>query len=124
MIRLWLKAGVMEEGRFHSSEEGTPQGAVISPVLANLYLHYVFNLWAHRWRRRNARGQVILVRFVDDIVTGFEREWEAPLFLQDLATRLETFGLKPHPEKTRLLEFGRHAAARRAKRGLGKSGGV
>lgn len=120
LIRLWLKAGVMEEGRHHASEEGTPQGAVISPVLANVYLHYVFDLWAHRWRRRNARGQVILVRFADDIVTGFEHEWEAQVFLQDLATRLETFGLTLHPDKTRLLEFGRHAAARRARRGLGK----
>jgi len=120
LIRLWLKAGVMEKGQLSASEEGTPQGAVISPVLANLYLHYVFDLWAHRWRQRNARGQVILVRFADDIVIGFEHEWEAQGFLKELGERLESFGLALHPEKTRLLEFGRHAAARRGRRGLGK----
>jgi RNA-directed DNA polymerase len=120
LIKLWLEAGVLEAGRIIASEEGTPQGAVISPVLANIYLHYVFDLWAHRWRRQQARGEVILVRYADDIVVGFEHEWEARRFQEALGERMEPFGLKLHPDKTRLLEFGRHAAARRARRGLGK----
>lgn len=120
LIKLWLEAGVLEAGQVIASEEGTPQGAVISPVLANIYLHYVFDLWAHRWRIRQARGAVILVRFADDIVVGFEHEWEARRFLAELRGRLETFGLKLQAAKTRLLEFGRHAAVRRGRRGLGK----
>jgi group II intron reverse transcriptase/maturase len=120
LIKLWLEAGVLEAGRIIASEEGTPQGAVISPVLANIYLHYVFDLWADRWRQRNARGQVILVRYADDIVIGFEHEWEARRFLAELRERMESFSLKLHPDKTRLLEFGRHAMARRARSGQGK----
>lgn len=120
LIKLWLEVGVLEAGRIIASEEGTPQGAVISPVLANVYLHYVFDLWAHRWRQRHARGEVILVRFADDIVAGFEHEWEARRFHEDLKARMGQFGLELHPEKTRLLEFGRHAAVRRMRRGLGK----
>ena len=88
--------------------------------MADLYLHYVFDLWAHRWRRQQAQGEVILVRYADDIVAGFEHEWEARRFLEAFRERIGQFGLKLHPEKTRLLEFGRHAAARRARRGLGK----
>jgi len=120
LIKQWLEAGVLEAGRHIASEEGTPQGAVISPVLANIYLHYVFDLWAHRWRQRHALGEVILVRYADDIVIGFEHEWEARRFLVELRERMESFNLKLHPEKTRLLEFGRHATARRARRGQGK----
>jgi RNA-directed DNA polymerase len=120
LIRKWLKAGVMEEGKLVSTEAGTPQGAVASPLLANIYLHYVFDLWADQWRKRRARGQVILVRYADDIVMGFEHEGEARRFLADLRQRMEKFALTLHPDKTRLIEFGRYAAERRARRGLGK----
>jgi RNA-directed DNA polymerase len=120
LIKLWLEAGVLEEGRIIASEEGTPQGAVISPVLANIYLHYVFDLWSHRWRRQHARGSVVLVRYADDIVIGFAHEWESRRFLAELRERLKQFGLTLHPGKTRLLEFGRYAAARRTRRRLGK----
>jgi group II intron reverse transcriptase/maturase len=120
LIRKWLKAGVMEDGQWTPSEAGTPQGAVISPTLANIYLHYAFDLWAEQWRGRNAQGNVILVRFADDIVVGFEHESDAMRFLAELRERLEKFALTLHPEKTRLIEFGRQAAAHRAGRGLGK----
>ncbi len=120
LIRKWLKAGVMDEGEWTMSEAGTPQGAVISPTLANIYLHYAFDLWAERWRDRNAQGNVILVRFADDIIAGFEHQSDAVRFLEELRERLEKFALTLHPEKTRLIEFGRQAAARRAGRGLGK----
>jgi RNA-directed DNA polymerase len=120
LIRRWLKAGVMEEGQLVSTEAGTPQGAVASPLLANIYLHYVVDLWADQWRKRHARGQVILVRYADDIVMGFEHEGEARRFLADLRQRMEKFALALHPDKTRLIEFGRYAAERRARRGLGK----
>jgi RNA-directed DNA polymerase len=121
LIRKWLKAGVMEEGgEWSSSEAGTPQGAVISPTLANIYLHYVFDLWAERWRHHNAHGNVILVRYADDIVVGFEHQSDAERFLAELRERVEKFALALHPEKTRLIEFGRHAAKDRAARGLGK----
>src|ERR1700724_4908600 len=120
LIRKWLKAGVMEEGELVSAETGTPQGAVASPLLANIYLHYVFDLWADRWRKRHARGQVIIVRYADDIVMGFEHEGEARRFVADMRQRMEKFALSLHPDKTRLLEFGRYAAERRARRGLGK----
>lgn len=116
----WLKAGVMEEGVVTTTEMGTPQGAVISPTLANVYLHYVFDLWAHRWRQHEARGAVIFVRYADDVVVGFEHEGTAQRFLADLRQRMEKFALSLHPNKTRLIEFGRFAAERRAKRGLGK----
>jgi group II intron reverse transcriptase/maturase len=119
-IRKWLKAGVMEEGKRMSTEAGTPQGAVASPLLANIYLHYVFDLWADQWRKRHARGQVILVRYADDLVMGFEHEGEARRFMADLRQRMEKFALTLHPDKTRLIEFGRYAAERRARRGLGK----
>lgn len=120
LIRKWLKAGVMEDGARVSTGRGTPQGAVISPLLANIYLHYVFDRWAEQWRRRHARGNVILVRYADDIVVGLEHEAEAERFLADLRQRLEGFALRLNPDKTRLLEFGRLAAANRARRGLGK----
>jgi RNA-directed DNA polymerase len=120
LVRKWLKAGVLEEGKWSVSETGTPQGAVISPLLANVYLHYVFDLWAKQWRRREATGNVIVVRYADDIVAGFEHEADAKHFWDAMRTRFEQFGLDLHGEKTRLLEFGRHAADRRQQRGLGK----
>jgi group II intron reverse transcriptase/maturase len=120
LIRKWLKVGVMEDGKVTSSEVGTPQGAVVSPLLGNIYLHYVFDLWADRWRRHHARGNVIIVRYADDSVVGFEHEADAKRFLVDMRQRLEQFALSLHPEKTRLIEFGRHAIDRRAERGLGK----
>jgi RNA-directed DNA polymerase len=120
LIRKWLKAGVMEDGVVRAGEVGTPQGAVISPLLANIYLHYVFDLWAEQWRRRNARGDVILVRYADDIVVGFQHRAEAERFQAQLRERMAAFGLTLHPQKTRLIEFGRFAAANRRARGLGK----
>jgi group II intron reverse transcriptase/maturase len=120
LIRKWLKAGVMDDGQWSASEAGTPQGAVISPTLANIYLHYTFDLWAERWRHHEARGNVIYVRYADDIVAGFEHESDAERFLAELRGRLEKFALSLHPDKTRLIEFGRHAAENRKKRGLGK----
>jgi RNA-directed DNA polymerase len=120
LIRKWLKAGVMEEGVVTQAETGTPQGAVISPLLANVYLHYVFDLWAQQWRHRHARGNMIVVRYADDSVVGFERLDDAERFLSEMRARMEQFGLSVHPHKTRLIEFGRHAARRRDERGLGK----
>lgn len=118
--RKWLKAGVMEEGRRTVVEEGTPQGGSVSPLLANIYLHYVFDLWADRWRRRTARGEVIVVRYLDDFVVGFQYRQDAERFLAEVRQRLSAFGLELHPEKTRLIEFGRFAATNRRKRGEGK----
>ena len=120
LILKWLKAGVMEDGKWFETEEGTPQGAVISPLLANLYLHYVLDLWVEAWRKKVAHGDVIVVRYADDAVLGFQHRAEAERFLADLRERLRKFGLELHPEKTRLIEFGRYAAERRAKRGEGK----
>jgi group II intron reverse transcriptase/maturase len=120
LIRKWLKAGVLEDGVVTVSETGTGQGSVISPLLANVYLHYVFDLWAERWRWREARGTMIIVRYADDIVVGFEHETDAKRFQDAMRERLEAFALSLHPEKTRLIEFGRRAAASRAQKGLGK----
>jgi len=120
LVRKWLKAGVLEDGEWSVSEAGTPQGAVVSPLLANVYLHYVFDLWAERWRRREAKGNVIILRYADDIVVGFEHEADARRFWEAMRARFEQFVLALHPDKTRLLEFGRHAAANRTQRGLGK----
>jgi len=120
LIRKWLKAGVLEDDRIETTEMGTPQGAVISPLLANIYLHYVFDLWAERWRQREAKGDMIIVRYADDIVVGFQHRHEAERFTSELAQRLADFALQLHPDKTRLIEFGRHAAANRKGRGLGK----
>lgn len=119
LMRKWLTAGVMEDGVQLPTETGTPQGAVISPLLANIYLHYVFDLWAHRWRK-SATGRVIIVRYADDIVVGLSHEAEALRFVAELRERLEKFALTLHPEKTRVLEFGRFAARNRAMLGLSK----
>jgi len=120
LILKWVKAGVMEDGKWFETKEGTPQGAVISPVLANLYLHYVLDEWVKTWRKKAAWGDVIAVRYADDAVLGFQHRKEAERFLADLRERLQQFGLELHPDKTRLIEFGRYAAERRAKRGEGK----
>jgi group II intron reverse transcriptase/maturase len=117
LIQKWLRAGVIEDGEWSRTEEGTAQGASVSPLLANVYLHYVFDLWADQWRRRHAHGDVILSRFADDYVAGFEHRDDAERFLADLRGRLAEFGLELHPEKTRLIEFGRFAAQNRARRG-------
>jgi group II intron reverse transcriptase/maturase len=120
LIQKWLKAGVMEQDQWNETKEGSPQGAVISPVLANLYLHYALDLWVEAWRKKLAHGDVIVVRYADDAVLGFEHREEAERFLEQLRERLRKFGLELHPEKTRLIEFGRYAAERRKKRGEGK----
>jgi group II intron reverse transcriptase/maturase len=120
LIQKWLKAGVVEDGRWFQTEEGSPQGSVISPILANLYLHHVLDLWAKAWRKKQAHGEMIIVRYADDGVLGFERREDAERFLEQLQERLRKFGLELHPEKTRLIEFGRYAAERREKRGEGK----
>jgi group II intron reverse transcriptase/maturase len=120
LIGKWLSAGVIEDGEWSETEQGAPQGASASPLLANVYLHYVFDLWAQWWRSRYARGDVIIVRFADDFVAGFEYQEDARRFLADLRERFAKFGLELHPDKTRLIEFGRYAAGRRRTRGLGK----
>jgi len=120
LIHTWLKAGVMEDGQWMSSESGSPQGSVISPLLSNVFLHYVFDLWAERWRRREGRGNVIFVRYADDIVGGFQHEVQARKFLSALRDRLKSFALTLHPKKTRVIQFGRFAQRDRAVRGQGK----
>ena len=120
LICKWLQAGVIEQDRWKPVEAGTPQGATISPLLANLYLHYVLDTWAHHWRRRYARGEVLLVRYADDFVMGFEHRDDAERFLALLHQRMVKFGLELHGEKTRLLRFGRFAASKGAKDGTGK----
>jgi hypothetical protein len=120
LIQKWLKAGVFEEGVVTVSDQGTGQGSVISPLLANVYLHYSFDLWAERWRRREATGDMIIVRYADDLVVGFEHESDARRFWDAMRERLQEFSLSLHPDKTRLIEFGRHAATKRKQRGLGK----
>ncbi len=117
MIRKWLRAGVSEDGEWSETKVGTPQGAVISPLLANVYLHYVFDLWVEWWRKKHSRGDVIVVRYADDFVIGFENHTDAKQCLEDLRTRFARFGLKLHPDKTRLIEFGRFAIERRKRRG-------
>ena len=120
LIQKWLRAGVIEDGKRVVQGTGSPQGASISPLLANVYLHYVLDLWTNHWRRRRARGEVIVVRFADDIVFGFQYQSDAQRFWADLAARLGEFDLKLHPAKTRLLQFGTFAEEQRARRGLGK----
>jgi len=120
LIQKWLKAGILEDGIVAVSDKGTGQGAVISPLLANIYLHYALDLWAERWRKREATGDMIIVRYADDIIAGFEHEADARRFLEAMRERLGEFALSLHPDKTRLIEFGRHAAANRERRGLGK----
>lgn len=120
LIQKWLKAGVMEAGRLTETDEGVPQGGSISPLLANIYLHYVLDLWTEQRRRDKSRGEMIIVRWADDFVVGFEHKSQAEKFLSDLKERMMKFGLELHPEKTRILEFGRFAASNRKKRKLGK----
>ena len=120
LIRKWLRAGVSEGGEWSRTDKGTPQGAVASPLLANVYLHYVFDLWANQWRKKKAGGEVIIIRYVDDIVVGFQYKDEAERFLKELEERVKKFGLELHPEKTRLIEFGRFAASNRLERKQGK----
>ena len=119
-IKKWLKAGVLEDGQWMATEEGSPQGGCISPLLANIYLHYAFDLWADQWRRRHAKGEVIIIRYADDVIVGFQYRQDAIRFHRALAERFRRFNLELHPEKTRLLEFGRFAAGNRARRGEGK----
>ena len=120
LIQKWMAAGVIEDGAWTESLEGVPQGASASPLLANVYLHYVFDLWAHRWRIRHARGDVVIVRFADDAVVGFEYRQDAERFWADLRERLAKFSLELNADKTRLIRFGRFAAQQRKERGLGK----
>ena len=120
LIQKWLRAGVLEDGERVRSDVGTVQGGSISPLLANVYLHYVFDLWVQRWRRTQARGDVVVARFADDFVAGFEHREEAIRFLAELRERFARFGLSLHPDKTRLIEFGRFAATNRRARGAGK----
>jgi group II intron reverse transcriptase/maturase len=120
LIQKWLNAGVLEDGKRTRSEVGTVQGGSISPLLANLYLHYVFDLWVQQWRNRKAHGDVVVVRFADDFALGFEHRSEAEQFLRELTERFRKFGLELHPDKTRLIEFGRLAVAHRKARAEGK----
>ncbi len=120
LIRKWLRAGVSEDGTWSKTDVGTPQGAVASPLLANTYLHYALDLWAEQWRRKHGRGDVIIVRYADDFVVGFQHKGEAERFLKELQERMFKFGLALHPDKTRLIEFGRFAAVNRQRRGQGK----
>jgi group II intron reverse transcriptase/maturase len=120
LIRKWLKAGVMEEGEWKDTEMGTPQGSVISPLLANIYLHYVFDLWVDAWRKKCAHGEVMVIRYADDHVLGFQHRNEADRFLDDYRERLRKFGLELHPDKTRRIEFGQFAERDRKRRGEGK----
>jgi len=120
LVQKWLKAGILEDGVVSVSDRGTGQGSVISPLLANIYLHYALDLWAVRWRQRQATGDMIIVRYADDFIVGFEHQVDARFFLDEMRERLGKFALSLHPEKTRLIEFGRFAAERRKRRGLGK----
>jgi group II intron reverse transcriptase/maturase len=119
-VKKWLNAGVMEDGKRIRAQEGTPQGGNISSLLANIYLHYVFDLWVHAWRQKRASGEVYVIRYADDIIVGFQRKNDAERFLEELRERFRRFNLELHPDKTRLLEFGRFAAGDRKKRGQGK----
>ena len=120
LIQKWLKVGILEDGVVTVSDRGTGQGSVISPLLANIYLHYTVDLWAVRWRRHAATGDMIIVRYADDFIVGLQHEHDARRFLDEMRERLGEFALSLHPEKTRLIEFGRFAAERRKRRGLGK----
>lgn len=120
LIQKWLTAGVSEEGKWTETKVGTPQGAVVSPLLANVYLHHVFDLWAKQWRRKSARGDMIVVRYADDAVLGFEHRADAEAFLEQLRERMRKFELELHPEKTRLIEFGRFAESNRKRRSAGR----
>src|SRR5580693_9592624 len=120
LIQKWMKAGVSEDGEWSETTVGTPQGAVVSPLLANVYLHYVFDLWVEVWREKVARGNVIVVRYADDLVLGFQHRTDAEQFLREFRERLAKFGLELHADKTRLIEFGRFAAQDRKASGMGK----
>lgn len=121
LISKWLKVGVIDDqGRRVRSDRGLPQGAVISPVLANVFLHYAMDLWSQQWRTRQSEGDMIIVRFADDVIAGFQHHWEAERFRHELTERLNKFGLTPHPSKTRLIQFGRFAVRDRRQRGQGK----
>ena len=120
LIQKWLNAGVMEEGEWSNTKTGSPQGSVISPLLANIYLHYVFDLWVNVWRTKWAQGEVVVVRYADDIILGFQHQAEADRFLENFRERLGKFGLELHPDKTRRIEFGRFAEQNRKRRGEGK----
>ena len=120
LIQKWLRAGVSEDGQWSKTEVGTPQGSVISPLLANVYLYYVFDQWVQQWRTRSARGDVVVVRYADDFIVGFQHRHEAERFLKELQERVQKFGLLLHPDKTRLIEFGRFAVGNRQRRGEGK----
>jgi group II intron reverse transcriptase/maturase len=120
LIQKWLKAGVVEEGQWKNTEMGTPQGSVVSPLLANIYLHYVFDLWVDAWRKKYAQGEVIVVRYADDNVLGFQHRADADRLLEAFRERLRKFGLELHPDKTRRIEFGRFAEQDRRRRGEGK----
>jgi len=120
LIRKWLKAGVMEEGQWSEPQTGTAQGSVISPLLANVYLHYSFDLWVNVWRKKRAQGEVVVIRYADDSIAGFQYETDADRFLENLRERLTKFGLELHPDKTRRIEFGRFAEENRKRRGEGK----
>jgi group II intron reverse transcriptase/maturase len=120
LIDKWLAAGVIEDGKWSETTEGSPQGASASPLLANVYLHYVFDRWVRQWRKRHARGDMVVTRFADDFVVGFQHLGDAKQFLSDLRERFAKFNLELHPDKTRLIEFGRFAAQSRKKQGLSK----
>jgi hypothetical protein len=121
LIAKWLKVGIVtKEGRIERSTRGAPQGSVVSPILANVYLHYALDLWVHRWRQEKASSDVIVIRYADDFIAGFQHEGEAKAFRQDLQERLRKFELALHPDKTRLIRFGRHAVKERKERGEGK----
>ena len=124
LIRMWLEAGILESDEWHETDKGTPQGAGISPLLANIFLHYVLDLWVHQWRRRYARGRVSIVRYADDFVMGFEECGDARRMMADLKERLAKFGLALHEDKTRLIEFGRLPAMARRQRGRTASGNL
>lgn len=117
LIQKWLNAGILEEGKIIYNEQGTPQGSSVSPLLANVFLHYIYDLWIQQWKERKARGDIIVTRFADDTVVGFQYKSDAQQFQTDLKERLHKFGLELHPDKTRLIEFGRFAAGNREKRG-------
>jgi group II intron reverse transcriptase/maturase len=120
LIQKWLKAGVMEDGKWSEAKTGSPQGSVISPLLANIYLHYAFDLWVNAWRKKWAQGEVVVIRFADDTIVGFQYQTDADRFLENLQERLGKFGMELHPDETRRIEFGRFAEQNRKRRGEGK----